>query len=341
MPNNSNIEMYKIDLKNLTNLSEDSKTALQQEIDIIERQKQEALSNNEQNLNKEINTLESIKLNTFSTDQLINTQDKDINNIQNKLNNNDLNISTMKRQIQISLDETSKKNNKLFFLKIFLVYLLLCIIPIILIKNNILSANFGMYTLSIISLIFVSIFLVNVIKIRNRSIIDFQKTNFNKPNGNKIVGKKNIHQNLNNVYAANINYVDTLLNTLEKLKTRAIKLNDFETASMCQQMIGDIEQATAMGDTLGGYSSKAEIQNMIQKIRNEMKIENQQHRVINHTRITELLAKLKKEKALLKTLNSKLTTFNNKESTVAEQIKQVNEIIRGMENQLSLLRNGP
>ena len=53
MPNNSNIEMYKIDLKNLTNLSEDSKTALQQEIDIIERQKQEALSNNEQNLNKE------------------------------------------------------------------------------------------------------------------------------------------------------------------------------------------------------------------------------------------------------------------------------------------------
>ena len=152
MPNNQNVQMYKIDLNNLTGLSEKSKIELEKQINIIEQQKKFALDKNIQNLNNEIIELQTINTNSLGINQLSSKQEQELSNIENKLNNNDLNISTIKRQLEISMNNTDKKNNLLFFLKLVLIYLLLSTLSIIVMKNNLLSDRHGIYLLSIIVL---------------------------------------------------------------------------------------------------------------------------------------------------------------------------------------------
>jgi hypothetical protein len=201
MPNNQNVQMYKIDLNNLTGLSEKSKIELEKQINIIEQQKKFALDKNIQNLNNEIIELQTINTNSLGINQLSSKQEQELSNIENKLNNNDLNISTIKRQLEISMNNTDKKNNLLFFLKLVLIYLLLSTLSIIVMKNNLLSDRHGIYLLSIISFIFIVLILINLFKIRNRNSIKYNKINFHKPNAMNILGNKNNHGYLNNIHS--------------------------------------------------------------------------------------------------------------------------------------------
>ena len=87
MPNNQNVQMYKIDLNNLTGLSEKSKIELEKQINIIEQQKKFALDKNIQNLNNEIIELQTINTNSLGINQLSSKQEQELSNIENKLNN--------------------------------------------------------------------------------------------------------------------------------------------------------------------------------------------------------------------------------------------------------------
>lgn len=343
MSNSQNIQMYKLDLKNVTGLNANAKKLLQDKINLIEKEKESALSTEENKLNKEIGVLQTLLNSGKSTNNLLSKQNNELNNIENKLTNSEINLSTIKRQLQISMDSSIRKNNVLYLLKLIFIYLLLSMIPILLTKNNMLSDKNAFIILSSITLVFMVFIVISMLKLRNRNAIRYDKTNFNNPNIQKVLQNKQGHKHLGNVYSHKPNTINinSLITTLENLKQKAIKLEDFITASMCQNMIDQIQQAVAMGDPLGGYKSKAAIQTMIQQIQNEMSLQNKQHHSQTQARIAQLLTGIKLEENKLKTLNSEISQLDTKESKIKSEISNVDNTVKLMQKQLSNLQKGP
>ena len=113
---------------------------------------------------------------------MLDKQGKEVNynNIQLLGKKND--IITLKRQIEISQNQTIRRNNKLFILKTMFVYFLILIIPILLIKNNNISNTVGIISISVITLLFLGMILLNFYRNRNINSINYDVRDWDKPN---------------------------------------------------------------------------------------------------------------------------------------------------------------
>lgn len=320
--------MYKIDLKNINPIYQQT---LQQKLNIIEQEKQNALQKEEAEYNKETTLLQSIYNNELNTDVILSKQDQDIKTNLNTLDNTANNLMTINRQLEISMDETLKRNNILFFLKTIFVCLLLSFIPVLLLKNNKIDTKWAYIMLGVIGCV---LFMVSL-----RHLFIMSRKDFVTPTVKTVLNKKTGHAHLQQMYSQTPGSIQSLVLTIQNLKTTAIKSNDFITASMCQNMLTNIEQELALGNPLGGYSSKAQIQNMIQQIKNEMALQNKTHQAQNIARISQLTTAIMEKKALLGTLQGNVKTVLTKNTSVQDEISKTESNIKSMETELTKLKH--
>ena len=99
---------------------------------------------------------------------------------QKKINNYNSDIMTTRRQVEISINEFKRRENNIFILKTFFVYLLLCMIPLLLSSTGtkILPRNISLIILVILTLFFAVIFLRNLMNSISRSLINYDIINY-------------------------------------------------------------------------------------------------------------------------------------------------------------------
>lgn len=323
---NNNTQMYKLDMKNISPVYQKT---LQNKLNIIEKEKQDAILKQEAEYNKDTQILKSIYNNDLNTNVILDKQKQEIENNLNKLDNTTGNLMTINRQLEISMDETIKRNNILTLLKIVFICLLLSFVPVMLLKNNKIDKKRAYIILGVIGavLLFLSL----------RHLYKTTRNNFVKPSVKTVLNKKKGHSHLNS-HSNQVGSIENLIKIIKNIKAKAIKEEDFITASTIQNMLDNIEQELALGNKLGGYSSKAQIQHMINQIQHEMLLQNKTHHAQNQARISELVAAVKKEKSLLVTLNDEVKAVDTTETTVKNKISKVNSLIKTMEAELAKLR---
>ena len=137
--------MYENDLKNLElnrgkNIdqyeNEQMIKSINEKLNLLRKEKKVAFNKKLNKYNDNTKLLQAINDDNYKSDLLIKKQDKEINYNANKIQSSENDIITLRRQVEISQNQTLKRNNRLFLLKSLLVYLLILILHILLIKNK-------------------------------------------------------------------------------------------------------------------------------------------------------------------------------------------------------------
>ena len=115
-----------------------------------------------------------------------------VTNLQNEMNNDNKNklvvvdrdILTRRRQVQINMNQYYKQNNKIYFLKVFFIFTLIAMIPIICGLLGLISKSIASTILLVVYIILALIFMIRVIDNSNRSKLLWQERIFkNQDNG--------------------------------------------------------------------------------------------------------------------------------------------------------------
>ena len=130
--------------------------------------------------------------NEYKTNVILNKQKKEVSFDKKKLSNISNDIDTVKRQVEISENDTLRKNNFIFQLKIIFIFLILSIIPAYLMKNNKLTQYQGIIVLGSMCVILVFILFKNFLNHRFSNPNDFNVQLWNKPDIQEVV-RKEIH----------------------------------------------------------------------------------------------------------------------------------------------------
>ena len=182
--------MYENDLKNVAlnkgkNIddyeNEQVIKSIQEKLNMLRNQKKQALQEKKHKYNSNSKILQSIYDDNYKSDIILSKQNNEINYNSNKLENAKNDIITLRRQVEISQNETLKRNNRLFLLKSLFVYLLVLFLPILLIKNNNISNLQGMISIAGITVLFVLVVLFNFYRHRNINSIHYDVRDWKSP----------------------------------------------------------------------------------------------------------------------------------------------------------------
>jgi hypothetical protein len=191
--------MYQNDLKNLAlnrgkNIddyeNEQIMKAIQDKLNMLRNQKKLAMHEKINKYQSNSKILQAIYDDNYKSDLMIRKQAKEIDYNSNKLNDVKNDIITLRRQVEISQNETLKRNNRLFLLKSLFVYLLILILPILLIKNNNISNSQGLISIGAITGLFILVVLYNFYKHRNINNIHYDVTNWESPTIKDVIGEE-------------------------------------------------------------------------------------------------------------------------------------------------------
>ena len=182
--------MYENDLKNLElnrgkNIdqyeNEQMIKSINEKLNLLRKEKKVAFNKKLNKYNDNTKLLQAINDDNYKSDLLIKKQDKEINYNANKIQSSENDIITLRRQVEISQNQTLKRNNRLFLLKSLFVYLLILILPILLIKNNNISQIVGMISIGSITTLFVFIVLYNFYRHRRINNLHYDLTDWESP----------------------------------------------------------------------------------------------------------------------------------------------------------------
>ena len=182
--------MYENDLKNLElnrgkNIdqyeNEQMIKSINEKLNLLRKEKKVAFNKKLNKYNDNTKLLQAINDDNYKSDLLIKKQDKEINYNANKIQSSENDIITLRRQVEISQNQTLKRNNRLFLLKSLFVYLLILILPILLIKNNNISQKVGMISIGSITTLFVFIVLYNFYRHRRINNLHYDLTDWESP----------------------------------------------------------------------------------------------------------------------------------------------------------------
>lgn len=181
--------MYMSDIKNIESNKSIDDIQDRKIVNLIKQKLNHLGHDRRQKLSKEIkfykknkDIIQQLYNNNHKSDLIKKKQHKELNynNTQIKSKRND--IITLRRQIEISQNQTIKRNNRLFILKTFFVYLLVLSIPLLLVKNKNITNQIGVISVSIITALFFSIILLNFYRNRNINSLNYNVRDWNKPN---------------------------------------------------------------------------------------------------------------------------------------------------------------
>merc|ERR1712146_180709 len=205
--------------------------------------------------------------NQLKSDIVLRKQEAELENNYNKLDNMKGDILTVRRQVEISMDDTLKRTNKIFLLRVLFVYLLVMIIPIVLMKNNNISNMVGMASMSTITGIFVLSVLWNFYQHRNRNSLRSSLRQFTKPDIEKVLKEDPLtEKDKQALERSRQTPMNRLLDLLENCVSTAVKEQDFEEAKYCQDRLNNINKNIQDGNSLGGYLSDKDILDEVREI---------------------------------------------------------------------------
>lgn len=180
--------MYKSDLKNIeSNKSIDDVNdnkiinLIKNKLNHIENNHRNDFKNNIEIYKQKKNLLQELHNNNHKSKLILDKQNKEKKFNGKKIKSNKNDIITLRRQIEISQNQTIRRNNKLFILKTIFVYFLILIIPILLIKNKNISNRNGIISVSLITLIFLGSILLNFYRNRNINNLNYDVRDWNEP----------------------------------------------------------------------------------------------------------------------------------------------------------------
>ena len=188
--------MYENDLKNAAlnrgkNIDEYENEqvikSIQEKLNMLRNQKKKAMQEKKYKYNSNSKILQSIYDDNYKSDIILSKQNNEINYNSNKLENAKNDIITLRRQVEISQNETLKRNNRLFLLKSLFVYLLVLFLPILLIKNNNISNLQGMISIAGITVLFVLVVLFNFYRHRNINSIHYDVRDWTTPTPSSVM----------------------------------------------------------------------------------------------------------------------------------------------------------
>ena len=223
------------------------------------------------NANSIINQLGRLRdqINSKNQTNLISKYQNQINQFnQKKLSNYDSDIMTTRRQVQISVNEFKRRENNIFILKTFFVYLLISMIPLLLssnMGNKLIPRNISLIILFVITLLFCIIFLRNLLNSINRSLINYDLINYDAESE----GGVNTQQFDNDYNIAAISLLASQLNQANE-KCGVNKLTDEEVQNDMDMLNKWVASET---DWLNKdqASDYAELQDLYSRIESEAK----------------------------------------------------------------------
>ena len=261
------------------------------------------------------------------TDNIINKQIKEQDFNKDKLGNVSEDIDTIERQVQISENETLKKNNLIFQLKIIFIFLLLSVIPTFLMKNNKLTQPQGIGVLGVMGLILLFILFKNFLNHRYNNVNDINVQNWIKPDIEAVVRLKTEGINRANAIQERLNNMSPLEKyefLLTEKKNYAVQNKDYAIAGYFDDKLKRITAAIAAGDIYGGLgNSDEDVASAIESLNDEE--ENKKLERMNQIQ-RELESIRQKISIQESTINSKITEQQQNRSSNSELETQINTL---------------
>lgn len=269
--------MYESDLtnqelaknKNMDQIkNEKSRDAIRAKINLLATDWRNAFHEMTDKYNMHTSIISSNEDNSEKTKLLQQKQNKEISYNFDQINDVKNNVLTLRRQVEISMDDTLRKNNNLYLLKVTLVYLLTVCLPIIFIKGEIISWNIAIFVIIVLSIIFLSLIFYNIYDTRNRYALRYNVRKFNEPNKEDIIEnekeeKEEDEENLIEITCQN--YSDKLY----AMYVQAKQNDQYCEAGKIKKKINKLKQDMAIKDPNKkwcGYENQEDIKNVLDKL---------------------------------------------------------------------------
>lgn len=285
------------------------------------------------------NDLKHALQNEYKSNVILNKQKKESNFNKQKLNDISSDIDTVKRQVEISENETLRKNNFIFQLKIIFIFLLFSTIPAYLMKSNKLTQTQGMVVLGSMCLILVFILLKNFINHRFNNPNDYNVQLWNKPDIQEVVRKET--QSLNNARSIqdklnNMPPLERLEFLLTEKKNTAIENEQYTLAGIYNTQLKQITTALASGDPYGGMgSSDQDVLQAIDRLNSEEHQRETQRIQEIDNEVKAIQQNIDAQKAQIQNRVVKQEQNENSNSQLQNQITTLQQQIIFEENQLA------
>ena len=315
---------------------QDSIDAITQKLNMLRDEKQKAITTKEEEYVRDTQIIKAFNQNQLKSDIVLRKQQDELDNNYTYIDNMKGDILTVRRQVEISMNDTLKRNNNVFLLKLLFMYLLVMIIPIILINNENISTLVGTGVMSTISGIFVLSVIWNFYQHRNRNSLRSSLRQFTTPTIEKVLKDDPLTEQdklqMEKTKQTPLNKLDNLLESCIK---DAVKEQNYTEALYCQDKRTNIKSNISEGNLLGGYISEYEIEKDInlllsdsrkqvadQQEKNKNKLDNIKRSITNSGKNLVLL-KNKKE-----TRDKESTEINNKIKTIMKSMTEMNNQLK-------------
>ena len=277
---------------------------------------------------------------TYRTNVIIDKQAKEIDFSEKKLNEVKEDSDTVRRQVEISENETLRKNSLIFRLKVIFIFIMLACIPAYLMKIDKLSQMQGTIVIGVISFVLFVILLKNFINNRYNNPNNLNVQLWTKPDIQEIErkftkaesDKKSLQDKLKNMTP-----LDKLEFLLSENKKTAINNENYAEAGHYDTIIKSITNKLAGGDRFGGFGSDQGILAYIDKmnsdaeklrIQKQLEIQNNEKMIQNN---------IQKQQSQIKNLQKSQRKNANQNKQIQQSINKINNSIVFEENQLNNL----
>lgn len=254
-----NRNMYEHDLRNTQlgqGMSRDeiegrkSHDAIKNKLDMLKDTWDVAFSERQRLYDNATGVIQSNEDNSQKTVLLVKKQRKEMSHNYNQINDIKNNLNTLRRQVEISMDESMRKNNKLYLLKIILVYLLLSVLPILLVKEEAISQRFSIFLMTLLTILLFILIFWNRYQTRNRYPLRYSVRTFNTPTVAEVLENEKDEDNKKEDEIQDD--CEDIIKELKKLFTRAKLSNQLCIAGEISKKFREYEHQHAMGKQFCG-----------------------------------------------------------------------------------------
>lgn len=271
--------MYEHDLKNTmlgNGMSHDqiekqkSESAIQNKLDMLKDTWDIAFDERQRLYDNATNVIQSNEDNQQKTILLVKKQRKEMSHNFNQINDIKNNLNTLRRQVEISMDESMRKNNKLYILKIVLVYLLLSILPILLVKEKAISQTFSIFIMVLLTILLFILIFWNKYQTRNRYPLRYSVRTFNTPSVEDVLDTEETEKD--EVEDDDDNCED-MIKALKKLFTQAKLANQLCIAGQIRKKFREYEHERALGKKYCGEQNNVELSVTYKELKTKLEAE--------------------------------------------------------------------
>lgn len=323
--------MYEQDLKNTmlgSGMSHDqiekqkSDLAIKNKLDMLKDTWDIAFDERQRLYDNATNVIQSNEDNTQKTVLLVKKQRKEMSHNFNQINDIKNNLNTLRRQVEISMDESMRKNNKLYLLKIVLVYLLVSILPILLVKEKAISQTFSVFIMVLLTILLFIFIFWNKYQTRNRYPLRYSVRTFNTPTVEDILDNEETEKDEEEEDEDNC---EDMIKALKKLFTQAKVTNQLCIAGEIRKKFREYEHQNAMGKKYCGEHSNVELSVAYKELK---------------TKLEEAISKSAKEKeAKAEDLRNRLNQIDLEINNKQKELKSNTGSCNSKKNKLNDVKN--